>query len=128
MIPDNIFCNLLTLDGINYQCVNCGIRISVTDDLEDPPMLLCRGIFDFNRHNSEQSFVNSVQTIADNTTEQINTTPSSQEQILSRYNICQQCEFFKNYTCEKCGCAVNRNKIYANKLAWSDQVCPIGKW
>jgi hypothetical protein len=55
---------------------------------------------------------------------------SSQQTIDSRFNICTQCENFdaKNSQCLICGCNLSTKKIFLNKLAWSDQECPIGKW
>ena len=52
----------------------------------------------------------------------------TQEQIDERMSICQMCRYFTNSRCVKCGCACNNNKKFLNKLAWSDQECPIGKW
>jgi hypothetical protein len=52
----------------------------------------------------------------------------SQQQIDDRLAICQGCEFYKDNSCLKCGCTLNRGKNYMNKLLWADQSCPIGKW
>jgi hypothetical protein len=52
----------------------------------------------------------------------------TQEQIDARMDICKGCEFFKDNTCMKCGCALSREKNYMNKLLWADQSCPIKKW
>lgn len=55
---------------------------------------------------------------------------STKEQILYRYSICTNCEFFdkKDSQCLQCGCNINNKKMFLNKLAWADQHCPIGKW
>jgi hypothetical protein len=55
---------------------------------------------------------------------------STQEQINYRFAICSKCEKFdiNNSECLICGCSVNNKKIFFNKLAWSDQKCPIDKW
>lgn len=52
----------------------------------------------------------------------------TQEEIDARMEICKSCEFFKNNTCMKCGCALSRERNYMNKLLWADQSCPIKKW
>jgi hypothetical protein len=52
----------------------------------------------------------------------------SQEQIDQRMEICKGCEFYKNNTCLKCGCALSRERNYMNKLLWADQSCPVNKW
>lgn len=53
---------------------------------------------------------------------------ASDEEILRRHDICQGCEFFKDNSCQKCGCPVVRTKKYISKLSWADQECPVGKW
>lgn len=60
-----------------------------------------------------------------------NTSPEnqcSQQEIDNRLSICQSCEFYKNNTCLKCGCALSRERNFMNKLYWKDKSCPIGKW
>lgn len=54
----------------------------------------------------------------------------SQEQILSRYTICEKCDMFnkKDTQCLVCGCNINKKRVFLNKLAWADQECPLGKW
>lgn len=54
----------------------------------------------------------------------------TQEQINKRYSICLDCEFYDIYNsqCLQCGCNVGVKKKFLNKLAWSDQECPINKW
>lgn len=55
---------------------------------------------------------------------------STQQQINYRFAICNQCERFDHKTscCNECGCNITNKKQFLNKLAWSDQECPIGKW
>lgn len=55
---------------------------------------------------------------------------STQEEILSRYEICNSCDEFDKVRsqCSICGCNINKRKIFLNKLAWADQECPKGKW
>ena len=53
---------------------------------------------------------------------------ASDAEILRRHDICQGCEFFKNNSCQKCGCPVYRDRKYVSKLSWADSECPVGKW
>lgn len=55
---------------------------------------------------------------------------STQETILYRLELCKSCDNFDkhNSQCLICGCNISDKKIFLNKLAWSDQECPIGKW
>lgn len=55
---------------------------------------------------------------------------SSQELINQRFNICNLCERFdsKAGECMECGCNINKNRVFLNKLAWADQECPLKKW
>lgn len=54
----------------------------------------------------------------------------TQEQINNRYQICLVCDSFDkiNQECMECGCNINNQKIFMNKLAWADQQCPLNKW
>lgn len=55
---------------------------------------------------------------------------SSQDLINARYSICLECDLYdsKNKQCLECGCNINQEKVFLNKLAWADQKCPINKW
>ena len=55
---------------------------------------------------------------------------STQDQIDKRFDVCQKCEMFDNRSsqCLVCGCNLSRKKVFLNKLAWSDQKCPLNKW
>lgn len=52
----------------------------------------------------------------------------SQEQIDERLAICNGCEYYENNQCLQCGCAISRDRVFGNKLAFKDKECPIGKW
>jgi len=52
----------------------------------------------------------------------------SQEQIDERLAICNDCEYYENHQCLQCGCAISRDRVFGNKLAFKDKECPIGKW
>ena len=55
----------------------------------------------------------------------------SKDQILYILNTyCSGCEFYRNEHCmhSTCGCNVNGKETFLNKLAWSSEKCPIGKW
>jgi hypothetical protein len=58
-------------------------------------------------------------------------------QILARLAICKSCTLFAAdaeqadvgvCTHRSCGCRIARERRYLNKLAWSDQSCPLGLW
>lgn len=55
---------------------------------------------------------------------------ATQEQINYRFAICEQCDMFdrKNSQCLVCGCNLSKERKFLNKLAWSDQKCPLDKW
>ena len=55
---------------------------------------------------------------------------SSQELINERLSICQTCDMFDNISsqCLVCGCNINQQRVFLNKLAWADQKCPKNKW
>lgn len=47
---------------------------------------------------------------------------ADEETIKERWNICQSCEFYKNWRCTQCGC------IASAKVTINSERCPIGKW
>lgn len=55
---------------------------------------------------------------------------STQEEINYRYAICESCDSFNKQEsqCNECGCNINNKRIFLNKLAWADQICPLNKW
>lgn len=55
---------------------------------------------------------------------------STQAEINKRFDVCQKCEMFDNKSsqCLVCGCNLSTKKVFLNKLAWSDQKCPLNKW
>ena len=52
----------------------------------------------------------------------------SKEEIDARLAICDTCEYYENNTCLQCGCAISRNAVHSNKLAYKHKSCPVGKW
>lgn len=52
----------------------------------------------------------------------------SRKEIQSRLEICKQCEHFTGTACAQCGCRVNLEARFLNKLAWRSESCPLGKW
>lgn len=52
----------------------------------------------------------------------------SRKEIQTRLEICKQCEHFTGTACAQCGCRVNLETRFLNKLAWRSESCPLGKW
>jgi len=60
----------------------------------------------------------------------------SEEILKERLSICKSCELFKPNantvggvcTHATCGCNIQDNLNYLNKIAWADSFCPIKKW
>lgn len=130
MTYDDIFCKFLSDDGKRYQCSNCGLKITVHNDGDPPPIFPCSKPLNRDNNSDDPSFSQRVKNFAksfvDHATAGFPT--CTDEQIIQRHNICTGCEFFKENTCSKCGCHLTRNKQFLSKLAWADQSCPIGKW
>lgn len=124
---DIVFCEFNTVDGLNYECKNCGNRITVYDEYDHPPIIPCQNSL---KRDNELNFVEKVKNFGKAVVNHaVKGFPTcSQEQIIKRHNICMSCEFMKENTCIKCGCPLTRNKVYISKLAWADEECPVGKW
>lgn len=141
-------CDFIKIDHNQYRCATCGI--SIFYEGIEKPVLICSKKMNLNNPADYGIRVSSID-YTDKKVEEIPEPPSFMEKVLNftkaatkhalagnpkctneqineRYNICSQCEFFQNNTCTKCGCALLRDKIYMNKLAWADQSCPVGKW
>jgi hypothetical protein len=60
----------------------------------------------------------------------------SKDVLDDRLKICQECPLFKKKegmvggvcTHESCGCSVQDEIVFLNKIAWADQKCPLEKW
>lgn len=119
------FCDFITSDNMHFICKNCEIEINMDKPQVSPPVLLCR-----NSKEYKLNFAQKIQNFAKAAVNHVaNGLPMcTEEQIISRHNICLGCEYFQNDTCSKCGCPLIRNKQFVSKLAWADQECPIGKW
>jgi len=56
------------------------------------------------------SFLNMIQTLRDKSLAK------------KRMDICEECDYYKNYFCKKCGC------VMAVKTKYRSMFCPVGKW
>ena len=54
----------------------------------------------------------------------------SQEEMERRLSICEtnECGHFQGDRCGQCGCAVNGENVFLNKLQWQSNKCPDGRW
>lgn len=52
----------------------------------------------------------------------------SRKEIQARLAICETCDQYTGTACAQCGCRVNLEKRFRNKLAWRSESCPLGKW
>lgn len=82
----------------------------------------------WNNSLAANNYVQNISNTPNTSQQKENTKQCTQEQIDYRMNICKSCEFFKDNTCLKCGCALSRERNYMNKLYYPDKSCPIGKW
>lgn len=126
---DNILCEFKTEDWLNFECINCGMRIRAEEPQNDMPIFVCSKPL-HREENDAPSFAKKLQNFAKATAQHVaaGMPMCSEEEIIQRHNICLGCEFFKEDTCTKCGCPLIRTKQFVSKLAWADQECPVGKW
>ena len=52
----------------------------------------------------------------------------SRKEIRQRLDICKTCDQITGSACAHCGCTLNLEKRFLNKLAWRSESCPLGKW
>lgn len=125
----NTFCLWQPIEDMynrKYQCVHCQRIITVIDDHPEPPPMLCR--YSLIMSNTDRSLSANLLSFVSDTSNAENMETCSEEVTISRYNICQSCEFLHNHTCNKCGCIVSRDKQFASKLIMKNEHCPIGRW
>lgn len=127
-----MFCEFFEIEENKFKCIKCDTIVEVADDFPEPPHLLCRSYMVLTDNQKEDS--PSISTKAKNFVSSLyghikNGMELCPESVIeNRYSICQQCEFFQNSTCQKCGCPLMRDRIFVSKLAWASEKCPINKW
>lgn len=128
-MSNNLFCNFKTENGIDFECMHCGLKVRSETVQETNPVFVCRKPMQ-RKEGEDVSFVQKLKNFAKATADHVKSgmPMCTEEQIIERHNICLSCEYFKNDTCSKCGCPLIRTKQFVSKLAWADQECPIGKW
>lgn len=119
IINDELFCSFVQIESYLYECIKCGVRLTVEDQIENPPLIPCSAPI----ANYSASGIKSFMADYVNNEDLCN-----EKEIDRRHNICSGCEFFSSNSCIKCGCSLSRDKIYMNKLAIKNQSCPIDKW
>lgn len=117
-----------------FTCINCGTTVpiqnvqaycmvqhTVDKQVQQEPSLLQKA------WNFGKSALNHA--LAGNPT-------VPEETMKERLEICRSCPLFKlNHnqvggvcTHSSCGCNIQDNLDYLNKIAWADQECPIQRW
>jgi hypothetical protein len=129
-ITHNMLCNWRPTENIGqqYRCANCNNIVTITDDNQEPPQMICRSLLPINGGASDGLLSKRQLTSMLDINHQNNTNMCSETEINNRHSICQGCEFFRLSTCSQCGCAITRDKTYASKLIFKNESCPVGKW
>lgn len=129
---NNIFCEyeIMEINPLLLQCKHCKLIIQYRD--KDNQIVCKQRLSDTDRNPMSSIKIKSVttekiehqnQSVSNTTTDRC-----SQAQIDARLDICQGCEYYKDNSCLQCGCILNRDEVFSNKLYWPDQSCPIGRW
>lgn len=120
-----MFCEFIQIDYDRYECSRCGFVLESLDN--NKPVWPCSGI---KVSSSEPELIDKIKNFASSLASHAKNsfTLASDEKIQNRFNICSQCEFFKDNSCSQCGCPINRHKNYISKLSWDSEKCPIDKW
>jgi hypothetical protein len=113
---NNFFCSFIEISTGHYKCSKCG-NVVVSQDSYEIPVFPC-----------SYSHGTKLEDVKQNINNLFNDNICDEQTLSNRHYICQKCEYFQNSTCSKCGCNITKNLEYMNKLAHSDESCPIGKW
>lgn len=124
-----ITCEFVFTDNFKAKCIRCGNSIEILDGMTDLPAFPCRSSISNVFKNGSVSTPLVKNLVSNETTDdQKAREQCSDEQIQQRYEICKNCIYFSNNTCQECGCVLSRDRIFLNKLAWKDESCPKSKW
>jgi hypothetical protein len=53
----------------------------------------------------------------------------TEEERNKRLAVCKDnCPYYQENTCKKCGCGLPDAKTFFDKLGWKTSRCPIGRW
>lgn len=119
---NNMMCVFTTSNWIDFECINCGLKIKAADRQTSMPIMPCNQIF-LKKNQSMDNYVDGIiEWFKDNQD------LASRETINHRLSICEGCEFYRNDTCTKCGCSMIRNRNFVGKILKKDSSCPENKW
>ena len=128
---NNYNCEFEKTEAGKYRCKICGVTIPVNASMncrmkhkqaENKPPSLMQKVTNF-------AVAATAHAAAGNPT-------VTKEVMQERLAICRSCPLFKPNgnqvggvcTHESCGCNIQDNLNYLNKIAWADQECPIKQW
>lgn len=123
---DDWLCSFVDAGLDTYICSKCGIRVSSDDG---PPPLQC-SLPSATAKEPDVPFLTKVKNFVVSASDHIQNGRKlcTDDTIEQRYKICEQCEYFTNSSCGKCGCPIIRNRQFISKLSWASSECPVGKW
>ena len=122
METNNRMCVFTTANWIDFECINCGIKIQASERQTSMPMFPCTGMY-LKSNKTTDNYVDQMM-------EWFKGNPdlADKETIKQRLAVCEGCEFYKNDTCTKCGCTMMRNRNFVGKILKKDASCPENKW
>lgn len=124
-------CEFVRTNEYQYKCMVCGTTVSNFHGI-DYPTLICKSKLSIYQPEDYGIRLSEIEPDTEENIESYRKIDDlkkcSIDEIEHRFAICASCEYYKNNTCEKCGCYLVRDQVYMNKLAWKDQECPLGKW
>jgi hypothetical protein len=127
----NINCEFEKNEAGKYVCSACGLVLPVLTNVN------CR-VKKQQSENKEPSLAQKAVNFAKAAVAHAaaGSPTVSEEKMKERLAICKSCPLFKPNnnqaggvcTHSSCGCNVQDNLNYLNKIAWADQECPTGLW
>lgn len=142
----NPFCKFKTIGENLHECITCGLTVKTTDPPEKIYAVCNQEDYDeyirqlHEREKEYYSILNAVTKfqkaknflIAVYKHIKSGRKYCNKQQIKSRIKHCYSCALFNGVICthEKCGCNVNDQDKFFNKLAWKSEQCPLNppKW
>ena len=116
------YCSFKTDNWIDFECINCGMKIKATEVQTSMPIFPCKEIY-IRANKTSDEYIDQILERFNNHVDL-----ADRNTISDRLSICEKCEFFKEDTCTKCGCAMIRNQNFVGKILKKDSICPENKW
>lgn len=130
-------CDLVKINDFSWKCKRCGRIVTVAADKDGNPLPIsldklrpCGYLAGQTWSFRSPGLIQQVKNYASAVTKWIEAgrPERSDDEMIQLLAICENCEFYNNNRCLKCGCRLSGGHPIVSKLKMATEHCPIGKW